>query len=228
LAASEYWMRPLPVPLAGEVMLIQSTSGDSDAVQPHPPAVAIPNSPAPPPAGCEAEAGESSNPQPWPWFTVKVRPAIERVPERAGPSVRSTVNATVPLPDPFEPAVIAIHGTRLDAFHEQPPAVETDTDPVPPDEGTDWLSGAIENVQPCPCDTVNVCPAMASVPLREGPVVAAAVNPTLPLPAPVAPLVMLSHGALLDAVQAQPGPAVTATDPAPPAAGTDWFAGAIE
>ena len=54
-------------------------------------------------------------------------------------------------------------------------------------------------------------------------------KPTEPLPAPLAPEVMVSHAALLDAVHAQPAPAVTETaDPLPPAAPIDWLVGAIE
>jgi hypothetical protein len=47
---------------------------------------------------------------------------------------------------------------------------------------------------------------------------AAAVNATVPAPLPVAPDVTVSHAALLVAVQLQPSPPVTATDPVPPEA----------
>jgi hypothetical protein len=52
-----------------------------------------------------------------------------------------------------------------------------------------------------------------------------AVTVTEPLPDPLAPLVTLSHVALLVAVHAQPAPAVTATLPVPPAASTLCVAG---
>jgi hypothetical protein len=64
---------------------------------------------------------------------------------------------------------------------------------------------------------VNVCPATVKVPVRCAPVLAVAVNPTLPFPLPLAPDVIVSHEALLVAVHPQPVEAVTAIDvPAPP------------
>ena len=63
---------------------------------------------------------------------------------------------------------------------------------------------------------------MVIVPLRAAPVFAATLNPTLPLPLPLAPLVIEIHAALLEAVHVQLLPlAVTATDPAPPVAPID-------
>jgi hypothetical protein len=65
---------------------------------------------------------------------------------------------------------------------------------------------------------VKVCPAIVSVALRDVvPVLAAALNPTVPVPLPLAPEVRVSHDALLLAVQAQPFDAVMVTDPVPPA-----------
>jgi len=45
------------------------------------------------------------------------------------------------------------------------------------------------------------------------------------LPLPLAPAVIDSHAALLLADQVQPAAAVTATEPVPPVAGTDWLTG---
>ena len=56
------------------------------------------------------------------------------------------------------------------------------------------------------------------VPVRVGPVVAATLKATVPAPLPLAPPVMLIHGALLDAVQAQPAAALTLIVPGPPLA----------
>src|SRR5215831_257769 len=58
--------------------------------------------------------------------------------------------------------------------------------------------------------------------------VAAAMNATEPLPVPLVPAVTVSHVALLTAVHAHEPPAVTVTEPLPPAAGTDWLVGEIE
>jgi hypothetical protein len=55
----------------------------------------------------------------------------------------------------------------------------------------------------------------------------AAVNPTVPLPVPDAPDVMVSHGALLLAVHAHALVVVTVTVPAPPSTGMVWLVGEI-
>ena len=79
------------------------------------------------------------------------------------------------------------------------------------------------------CVTENVWPPMLIVPVRE--VVFGfdeALKATVPLPLPLAPLVTVSHDvSLLTPVQAQPVGAVTAVEPVPPAAATDWLAGLI-
>jgi len=55
----------------------------------------------------------------------------------------------------------------------------------------------------------------------------AALNATVPLPLPLAPLVTVSQDVLLlTPVHAQPLGAVTFVDPVPPAAVTDWLVGA--
>ena len=61
-------------------------------------------------------------------------------------------------------------------------------------------------------------PAIVSVPVREVPaVLAATLNPTVPLPVPLAPDVTEIHDALLVAVRAQPVVPVTVTLAEPPA-----------
>src|SRR5438067_1472508 len=61
--------------------------------------------------------------------------------------------------------------------------------------------------------TVNACPAMLSVPVRELVLVLAATDHvTVPLPVPLAG-VQLSQAALLDGVQAQPVPPATLSVP---------------
>jgi hypothetical protein len=68
---------------------------------------------------------------------------------------------------------------------------------------------------------------MVNAALREGPLVAATVNCTSPLPVPEAPDAMVTHDAPLVAVHEQPAPAVTVTFPLPPEAGTVWVWGEI-
>ena len=67
------------------------------------------------------------------------------------------------------------------------------------------------------CVTVYVWPAIVAVPVRCAPVFAATVTPTAPLPEPVAPEVIVIHGALLAAVHVQPAVVVTMTVPDDPA-----------
>jgi hypothetical protein len=72
--------------------------------------------------------------------------------------------------------------------------------------------------------TVNVWPAIVSVPERAVPVFAAAEKVVVPLPVPLAPPVIVSHETLLTAVHEQPAAVVTATGaPAPPLTGIDWL-----
>jgi hypothetical protein len=71
-----------------------------------------------------------------------------------------------------------------------------------------------------------VRPAIVSVPVRASPVLAAAVNATVPEPVPEAPLVTVSHAAFAFAVHAHvAADAVTATEPDPPPLAMLWLAG---
>ena len=73
------------------------------------------------------------------------------------------------------------------------------------------------------CVTENVWPAMVSEPLRGVPLgLAAALNATVPVPLPLAPLVTVNHDvSLLTPVHAQPANVVTVVEPVPPVAATD-------
>ena len=152
-------------------------------------------------------------------------PATVRVPTRCDVVLLgATVKLTEPVPEPVAPAVMVIQVTLLTAVQEQPVVVVTVVDPLAPAAGTDWLEGEIENEHPTPgCVTVNVCPPIVNVPLRcDELVLAAALNPTAPLPLPVAPLVSVSQLVLLlTAVHAHPAGAVTFVEPVPPPATID-------
>ena len=65
--------------------------------------------------------------------------------------------------------------------------------------------------------TVKVCPPAVIVPVRSGPLLAATVNDTVPLPDPLLPAVSEIHGTALLAVQAQPSAVCTSNDRPPPA-----------
>ncbi len=68
---------------------------------------------------------------------------------------------------------------------------------------------------------VNDWPATDIEVERAGPVFARTANDTDPVPLPELPATMVTHGALLVAVQAHPADVVTVTVPAPPAVVND-------
>ena len=79
------------------------------------------------------------------------------------------------------------------------------------------------------CDTVNVWPAIVSVPVRaDVDPLAAMLNVVVPLPLPLAPAVMVIQDALLVAFQVHPLPAVTVVLPVPPPDPTVWEVGEID
>jgi hypothetical protein len=170
---------------------------------------------------------------------VNVCPAIVSAPLRAAPVFDATLNETEPLPVPLAPPATVIQAALDVAVHAQLAPVVTATVPLPPVESTFWLDGEIEKVHAggggggggggaaAACDTVNVWPAIVSVPLRAAPLFVATAKLTVPFPLPdAAPLIEI-HEAFDAAVHAQPLPAVTATEPLPPLASTDWLLGAI-
>src|SRR5262245_55819608 len=63
------------------------------------------------------------------FVTVKVWPAIVKVPVRGPCGLAATTNVTVPLFDPLPPPVITIQGALLTAVHAQ--LLTTETAPVP-------------------------------------------------------------------------------------------------
>ena len=157
--------------------------------------------------------------------TVNVRPATVSVPMRWTPlGFAATLKLVVPPPLPLAPDVIVSQLLLLlVAFQVHPARAVTDVDPVPPVAASvGLLTGKIENVQGAPtCVTVKVWPATVKVPVRGEPI---GLGPTLkfvvPSPDPLAPDVMVSHPALLVAVQEQPVGMSTDVDPVLPVAET--------
>jgi hypothetical protein len=80
--------------------------------------------------------------------------------------------------------------------------------------------GVAVNAHPAACETVTVWPAIVIVPVRAELVLAATANVIVPVPFPAAPLVTVSHVALVADVHAHPAGAVTeiVTELAPAAA----------
>ena len=149
-------------------------------------------------------------------MTSNCLPPIVSVPVRDGPVLPAAVKPTDPLPEPLAPEVIVSQLALLVAVHPQPLPVDTLTDPLPPDAGTFWPDEESENEQPLPCCTVNVWPPAVIAPLRDGPLLAATVKRTVPLPLPLPPDVIVSHGTV-----GRSGPLAAAADwtlnvPCPP------------
>jgi hypothetical protein len=154
------------------------------------------------------------------------------VPLRAAPVFGVTPNVTVPLPVPEAPPVTVSHAAFALAVHAHVVAeAVTETEPDAPVSAASCAVGEIVNVQGgggggggaagAACDTVKVCPAIVSVPVRAVPVFAAAVNATVPLPVPDAPLVTVNHSAFARAVHAHVfADAVTTTEPDAPVSAT--------
>ncbi len=99
---------------------------------------------------------------------MNVLPAMVIVPERALVVVFAVVlKATEPFPEPEAPLVTVIQPLLLVAVHAHPFGAVTSTTPVPPEDATLCDVGAIVSVHTIPdCVTVNVLPAIVSVPLR--------------------------------------------------------------
>src|SRR5829696_1534114 len=181
----------------------------------------------PPAEGSPMVSGATTGLHPASWDSVKVCPAAVIVPLRAAPALAAAVNCTVPGPVPLAPEVIAIQGTFAVAVHAHVPLALTLNEPEPPPGGTFWVAGLIENVQPLACTTVNVWPAIVTVPRRSAPSFAAITSCTVPLPDPAPPDEMPIHGAWLSAVHAHPAAAVTLAEVLPPGLPTFWLAGEI-
>ena len=134
-------------------------------------------------------------PHPDDWVTVMVTPATAMVPVRGGPSVGGTRTLTTPGPLPLLPLAIVIQPVWLSATHGHAAAVCTGTSAEPPAELTLNDVTPVAYVQPIPCVTWTLWPAMVSVAAREGPVVGATSKTTFPSPGPFRPPTMVIHEA---------------------------------
>ena len=145
-------------------------------------------------------------------MTVWSWPPIVIVAVRGDPGLAAALNVTTPLPVPVAPAVIVIHVAEGTLVQLQPAgAVTVIGAELPPETGMFCDAGLITNVQAVAWFTVNVWPAIVTVPVRDAPVFAAALTVTVPLPEPeLAPLNVSQLAWLVD-VHAQPAPAVTST-----------------
>jgi hypothetical protein len=152
--------------------------------------------------------------------TEKVCPAIVTVPVRCEVLVfAATATFAVPLPFPLAPLLMVSHDALLAAIQAQVLPVVTLTLVVSPAAGELRVVGVIENAQGAAWVTEKVCPAIVIVPVRCAPLFAATATFTVPLPVPLAPLLMVSHDALVVAFHAHVLPVVTLTLAASPPAG---------
>jgi hypothetical protein len=160
---------------------------------------------------------------------VNVWPAAVIVPVRPAPAFAAALNCTAPGPVPPAPDVMLSHAASAFAVHAHPAVVVTLNDPWPPPDGTVWLAGASENVQPPACTTVKVSVSILTVPRRSAPVFGATAICTVPLPLPLDEPEMLIHdGSWLLAFHEQPALVVIATGVVSPPLATFLLVGAIE
>lgn len=144
-----------------------------------------------------------------------------------GSLLRSIRTRTLSVPVPLAPSVMVSQSKPVTtcAVHVHPAGAVTVILSSCRSSSTDTLVGLIEYVHDgvtAACDTVKVWPAIVSVPLRAGPVLAPTLNTTEPAPPPFAPEVMVMNETLLVALHGQFPPVDTETDaPVTPASGTD-------
>ena len=158
----------MPLPDAPEFTVIQALLLTAVQLQPAPAVTAIVS--VTPPATTLAAVGAIEELHGTPaCVTVKVLPPIVSVPFRAVvAALAATVYETEPLPLPVAPAVMVIHVALLEAVHAQPAAAVTVTEPVPAADVTVADAEEIVGTHGAPaCVTVNVLPAIVSVPVRD-------------------------------------------------------------
>jgi hypothetical protein len=134
---------------------------------------------------------------------------------RSAPLFASILNCTVPLPDPLAPDVMTTHGCDAFAVQAHPEPAATVKEPFPPPAGNGWFDGLMVYEHPPDCWTVKARPPAVMVAVRSAPLFASIANCTVPLPDPLAPAVMRTHGSDAAAVHAQPAPALKLIEPVP-------------
>jgi hypothetical protein len=204
----------LPRSAAALVMVIQATS--LRTLHSHVPMLAV-TAIVPVPPVPEMLNALRSNVRPQTGLCVIVNDVVPIVIVPVRSDVPVLADADHETVDPLE--VTVIQDALVDAVHVHCEA--TAIVPDPPGAGTVALFGVSVNWHdPAACVTVNVWPAIVSVPVRcEGVWLACTVYPTLPSPVPDWPYEIVIHGALLDADRGQVREfALTSTKPLPPPA----------
>jgi hypothetical protein len=219
----------VPVPGDPPMTVSQSVLFET-AVHEHAAPVVTVTLPVPPAALSVWVWGLSANVHGAGWFTVSVWPPMVTVPLRAEPAFAAAVIRTVPGPLPDDPSATVIQSVLFEtAVHAHPAVVVTLVVASPPPAGTSTEGGVSVNAHgAAACITVNVRPAIATVPVRAAPGLLDTLRVTEPAPMPVAPAATVIHDAVVAAVQLHDAPADTVTAVGPPAAGIDAFDGSIE
>jgi hypothetical protein len=162
-----------------------------------------------------APVGETVYWQLPPCVTVRDRPPIATTAVRGAVAVFSAMSsATVPLPVPLPPDATPIHAAPDDTVqsHAAPVVTSTLADDAAGPTDTPILESAIVQVLPA-CATEIMRPAAVIVPEREKPLVfCMTLKFTVPLPLPDPPDVIVIHGVLVVALQAQPAAPPTVSD----------------
>jgi hypothetical protein len=132
---------PLPEPEAPAVTVIHETL--LTAVHAQPVGAATLTEPVPPAAVIVAEVGVMVSVQgAAASVTVKVAPAMVKVPVRAVPAgLAAALKPTDPLPLPVAPLVMVTQLSLLAAVQAHPVGAVTETEPVPPPATTDCEVG---------------------------------------------------------------------------------------
>lgn len=168
---------PLPEPLPPAV--IDSQDAADVAVHEQPAGVLTLTVPLVAAAGTDVLTGETENVQVGPaCVTGNVCPPIAIVPLRDDvPEFVVTLYVTCPLPLPLAPAVTVIHDVLLNAVHAHPLPAVTATVAEPAVAPRVALTGERTYVQAAAsCVTVNVRPAIVTVPVRAVVLVLAAIE----------------------------------------------------
>lgn len=169
MAAAVYAMLPLPLPLAVTVSQLafdDAVHGQAELLMVSATALELPVE------GALALDAPSDAVQPEACEIEKVEPPATMVPERAGPLLAETANAT--LPEPVPEAVTPVMNPSGE------PAVQVHVgllivivnDELLPVAGAASELGDKLAVQPLACVTLKVLPAMVSEPVRAAPVLA--------------------------------------------------------
>ena len=140
------------------------------------------------------------------WVTETICPAIVSVPLRdALPVFAAIDNVTVPLPEPVALLVTAIHESVLTAVHAHPATDVTEMLPV--DAATPRKARGRQGIGEGGRQLRHGERSGPALIVAERSAVvgsAATLYATVPLPLPLGALVIVNHGALLDAVHPQP------------------------